>query len=131
MPPHHHAIVWIDHREAKIFEFSTTDVERIVVQSHETGHHAHHKANVPGSGHHGVDTEFFGRVTKALGEAGAILITGPSTAKLELKNHIAEHLPELAKRISSVEALDHPSDAALLALARKFFKADDRMHAQT
>ena len=131
MPPHYRAILWIDHREAKIFEFSTTEVERIVVKSHESGRHLQHKANTPGSGHHGVDTEFFGRVIKQLEEVGAILITGPSTAKLEFKNHIVERSPTLAKRISGVETLDHPTDAALLALARKFFKADDRMHEQT
>lgn len=131
MPSHYHAIVWIDHREAKIFQFNTTDVARIVVQSHESGHHLHHKANSPGSGHKGVDREFFERVAKALTEVGALLITGPSTAKMELSNYITEHAPGLAARIAAVEPLDHPSDGALLALARKFFKGNDRMQAQT
>ncbi len=131
MAPHYHAILWIDHREAKIFQFSTTDVSRVVVQSHESGHHLHHKANTPGSGHKGVDSEFFNRVTKALADVGTLLVTGPSTAKMELNNYIAENSPDLAKRIAAVEALDHPSDGALLALARKFFKGNDRMHAQT
>ena len=131
MPPHYHAILWIDHREAKIFEFSATDAVQIVVQSHESGHHLHHKSNSPGSGHKGVDTEFFERVAKALAEDGALLVTGPSTAKLEFKNYLAEHSPSLAKRIAAVEPLDHPSDGVLLALARKFFKGNDRMQAQT
>lgn len=131
MTPHYHAILWIDHREAKIFQFSATDVVRIVVPSHESGHHLHHKANTPGSGHKGVDSEFFGRVTKALADVGTLLVTGPSTAKMELKNYIGEHSPDLAKRIAAVEPLDHPSDGALLALARKFFKGNDRMQAQT
>jgi stalled ribosome rescue protein Dom34 len=131
MSEHFHAIVWIDHREAKIFEFGADDVERVVVPSHATGRHLQHRANVTGSGHRGVDKEFFQRVAAALTHTGAILITGPAQAKLELKNYIAEHSPELARRISGVEALDHPSDSALVALARKFFRADDRMHAQT
>ncbi len=130
MSPHYHAILWIDHREAKIFRFSATDVTPMVVDSHATGRHSHHKANTTGSGHRGVDTEFFGRVVAALADVGALLIAGPSTAKLELKNYIAEHAPALAERVSGIEALDHPGDAALLALARRFFKADDRMHAQ-
>jgi stalled ribosome rescue protein Dom34 len=131
MPSHYHAIVWIDHREAKIFQFNATDAARIVVQSHESGHHLHHKANTPGSGHKGVDSDFFDRVAKALAEFGSLLITGPSTAKLEFHNYITEHSPGLAKRIAAVEPLDHPSDGALLALARKFFKGNDRMQAQT
>jgi stalled ribosome rescue protein Dom34 len=130
MPEHFHAIVWIDHREAKIFEFGVDAVERVLVQSNATGRHLQHRANVTGSGHRGVDKEFFQRVVAALTHQGAILITGPAQAKLELNNYIAEHHPELAQRISGVEALDHPSDSALVALARKFFRADDRMHSQ-
>lgn len=130
MSPHYHAILWIDHREAKIFRFSATDVTPLVVESHATGWHSHHKANTTGSAHRGVDTEFFGRVVAALADVGALLITGPSTARLELKNYIVEHSPALATRISGVEALDHPRDTELLALARKFFKADDRTRPQ-
>jgi hypothetical protein len=77
-----------------------------------------------------VDQEFLQRVTATLTHTGAILITGPANAKLELKNFLLEHRPDLAQRISGVEPLDHPSDGDLLSLARKFFKADDRMHPQ-
>jgi stalled ribosome rescue protein Dom34 len=122
-----HAIIWIDHREAKIFHIDVTDVAPVVVYSHASGRHLQHKANTTGSGHHGVDKEFFERVIAALAGIDAILITGPAGAKTELKNYMAEHHSAVAKRISAVEALDHPSDGALIALARKFFKADDRM----
>jgi stalled ribosome rescue protein Dom34 len=130
MSDHYHAIVWIDHREAKIFHFSAAEVDRVVVHSHSAGQHLHHKANSVGSGHLGVDKDFLHRVVASLTHSGAILITGPANAKTELKNFIAEHRPDLVKRISGVEALDHPSDGALVALARKYFKADDRMHSQ-
>jgi stalled ribosome rescue protein Dom34 len=128
MTEHHHAIVWIDHLEAKIFLFDASDVEKVVVQTHASGHHLHHKANTTGSGHLGVDKEFFGRVVNALTHTGALLITGPGNARTELKHYIDQHHPQLAKRISAVEPLDHPGDAALIALARKFFKADNRMN---
>jgi stalled ribosome rescue protein Dom34 len=131
MSEHYHAIVWIDHREAKIFHFNATEAERVLVHSHLSGHHLQHKANTTGSGHHGVDRDFLQRVTAELTHTGAILITGPANAKLELQHFLTEHRPDLAQRISGVEALDHPSDGALVALARKFFKADDRMHSQT
>ena len=131
MSEHYHAIVWIDHREAKIFHFNATDVDRVVLHSHLTGHHLQHKANTTGSGHLSVDKEFFDRVLKALTHTGALLITGPANAKTELKNYIDQHRPELGKRISGVEALDHPGDGVLVAFARKYFKGDDRMHAQT
>jgi len=131
MSEHYHAIVWIDHREAKIFHFNATDVDRVVLHSQISGQHLHHKANTTGSGHLGVDKEFFHRVVEALTHTGALLITGPANAKTELKNYIDQQRPELAKRISGVEALDHPSDGSLVAFARKYFNADDRMHLQT
>src|SRR5712671_4296528 len=121
MTDHYHAIVWIDHREAKIFHFNAAAVDKVVIPSHATGHHLQHKANTTGSGHLGVDKEFFKRVTAALTHTGAILLTGPANARTELKNYLTEHSPDLAKRISGVEPLDHPSDGALVALARKFF----------
>ena len=125
MTDQYHAIVWSDHREAKIFHVTATESERAVVSAHGTGHHLQHKAHIAGSGHQGVDKEFFKRVIEALSHTGAILITGPASARLELKNYIAEHRPDLDKRISGVEALDHPSDGELVALGRKFFKAED------
>jgi stalled ribosome rescue protein Dom34 len=131
MPNHFHVVVWIDHREAKIFQFNATDVDHTTVRSSHPDQHIHHKANAGDSGHAPVDNEFFKRVALAIAQAGAILITGPANAKTELVSYIKRHHPHFAERISGVETLDHPSDGALLALARTFFKADDRMHPQT
>jgi stalled ribosome rescue protein Dom34 len=129
MSEHHHAIVWIDHRDAKIFLFGATGVDQAVLHSHASGHHLQHRANVTGSGHRGVDEEFFKRVVAALTHSGALLVTGPGNARTELHNYIEKHHPDLARRIANVEPLDHPSDGVLLDLARKYFKADNRMHA--
>jgi len=128
MTSHFHAIVWIDHQEARIFEFGATDVERIVVHANGVNHRLHQRSR--DGGRAAVDKDFLRRVCAALEGIGALLITGPAGAKLELRDYIATHSPALAKRISSVEPLDHPNDAALVALARKYFRADDRMHAQ-
>jgi stalled ribosome rescue protein Dom34 len=131
MAQHYHALVWIDHREAKVFQFNATDVDRTTVRSSHPDQHIHHKANSGDSGHAPVDQEFFKRVALAISQASAILIAGPANAKTELVAYLKRTQPHLAERISGVEALDHPSDGALLALARSFFKADDRMHPQS
>ena len=131
MSSHYHALVWIDHREAKVSQFNATEVDRAVVRSSHPDQHIHHKANAGDSGHAPIDQEFFKRVAQAVSQAGAILITGPANAKTELVSYIKRTQPNLAERISGVEALDHPSDGALLALARSFFKVDDRMHPQS
>jgi stalled ribosome rescue protein Dom34 len=130
MTPHYHALVWIDHREAKVFQFDATDVDHSTVRSTHPHQHLHHKANSGDSGHAPLDKEFLKHVAQALSTAGAILITGPAGAKTELDTYIKQTQPELAKRISGVEALDHPTDGVLVDFARRFFKADDRMHPQ-
>ena len=128
---HYHAVIWIDHREARVFHFSPTDVERLVVHPERPTRHIHHKANCIGNGHAEADHDYLQDVVDSVADAGALLITGPANAKTELKNYIDQQRPELAKRISGVETLDHPTDGSLLAFARKYFKADDRMHSQT
>lgn len=128
MTHHYHALVWIDHREAKVFHINATESDQTVVHSSHPNQHIHHKANAGDSGHAPVDKEYLKRVTQALADAGAILISGPAGAKTELVSYMKSHEPKIAARISAVETLDHPSDGALIALGKKFFKADDRMH---
>lgn len=130
MSSHYHAVVWIDHREARVFHFNTLESEKTLVRSEHPHQNIHHKANAGDSGHAPVDNEFLRRVVLTLGQAGAILVTGPSSAKAELVAYIKREQPGLEERISAIETLDHPSDGELLGHARKFFKADDRMHAQ-
>lgn len=127
MAQHFHAIVWIDHHEARIFHFNATDVERDIVRPHDPNVHVHHKANTVGSGHAPIDHDFFRRVTDAIAKAGAVMIVGPSTAKTELATFIAEQNSALSARVATVEAVDHPTDNELVAQARRFFRANDRM----
>ena len=69
-----------------------------------------------------------GKESKALAGTGTILIVGPAGAKTELANHLAAHAPGLSTRVAGVETVDHSSEGELLALARQFFHASDRMH---
>ena len=124
---HFHAIVWIDHHQAKVFRFNAKDVDRDVIRPHDPTVHLHHKANTVGSGHASVDKEFLRHVTASLSGAGAIMIVGPASAKTELAAYLTTHAPDLSSRVSIVEAVDHPSDGELVALARKFFRASDRI----
>jgi hypothetical protein len=121
MQPHFHAVVWIDHHQAKVFRFNAEDVQRAVVHPHDPTVHLHH-------GHAPVDKVFLEGVATAMTGAGTILIVGPAGAKTELATHLAAHAPEVSARVTSVEALDHPTGGELVALARGFFHASDRMH---
>jgi stalled ribosome rescue protein Dom34 len=125
--PHYHAIVWIDHREARVFHFNPTDVEKLVLYPDHPTKQIHHKANSIGSGHAAADNEFLHAVAESVADAHAVLIAGPANAKAQLVAHIDRHDPKLMKLIAGVETVDHPSDAQLVAFARHYLKATDRM----
>lgn len=127
----YHAVIWIDHREARVFHFSPTEVERLVLHPDNSTRHIHHKANSIGSGHAPADQEFLHAVAESVADAGAVLIAGPANAKTQLAEHIHLHDPRLAKAIEGVETVDHPSDAQLVAYARKYLTAADRMRPET
>jgi stalled ribosome rescue protein Dom34 len=124
---HYHAAIWIDHREARVFHFSPTDVETLVLHPNNPTRHIHHKANSIGSGHPATSPDYLHEVAESVADAGAVLITGPANAKKELVEYIHRHDPKLGKVITGVETVDHPSDAQLVTYARKYLAATDRM----
>jgi len=128
--PHYHAVIWIDHREARVFHFNSTDVERLVLRPDNPTKHIHHKANSVGSGHASPDHDYLQAVAESVADAGAVLVTGPANAKTEFVDHVRLHDPALAKVIAGIETVDHPSDPQLVAYAKAYLKATDRMQPQ-
>ena len=124
---HFHAVMWIDHREARVFHFGRENVETLVLHPENPTRHIHHKSNTIGSGHEMLAPEFLHAAAQSIADAGAVLITGPSNAKTELMAHIEKHDPKLMKIILGVETVDHPTDNQLVAYARKYFKSADQM----
>ena len=127
MTSHYHAVVWIDHHEARVFHFNISEVDRLVLHPHNPTQHIHHKANTIGGGHAAEDHDFLQRVAESIVDAGAALIAGPANGKTELVKHIERHLPMLSTKIAGVETVDHPTDGELVAHARKYFKEDHQM----
>jgi stalled ribosome rescue protein Dom34 len=118
----HHVAVWIDHREAKIFQIEPeTFVMSKVVVPH---HHVTRKASEHGT--HGDLGGFYHEVATALKGAGALLIVGPSSAKLDFIRHLQGHDHALEATICGVETLDHPTDPQFVAYVRHYFKDKDR-----
>jgi hypothetical protein len=76
---HYHAVIWIDHHEARVFHFSPTDVEKLVLHPDHPTRHIHHKANSIGSGHAAEDHNFLQAIVGSVADAGAVLITGPAS----------------------------------------------------
>lgn len=125
MTDHFHAVVWIDHKETRIFEFGLSGIEQHRIRSAGGEGHIHHRAGTVGSGHSHESKTYLTAVTDALKPNHEILIVGHGNAKTELAHFIRDHVPALAPRIMGVEAIDRQTEGEVIAFARKFFEAKD------
>jgi len=126
---HGHAIVWLDHRDALIIEFSAGDHRTMNIHSEAAQTKLHQKSGKPGSGHAPDDVQFFAAVVKAV-TASEILVVGPGTAKSAFERFVHAQHPAFAERLAGVEAMDHPSSGQLLAHGREFFHRFDQLHSE-
>ncbi len=124
----YHACVWIDHREARIFSIEAKSAEETTMRDANATHHIHRKADQVGLGKAPVDDAFFAEVAGKLAPFQAILLVGPGLAHKELASYLAKHAPDLSKRVWGSEPMDHPTEPEIVAAARKYFHAADRMH---
>lgn len=115
---HQPAILWIDSKTAKIFEFAGDEIQhRVVHREEQAGHHDPDAASVA---HH--EDHFYHQVAGHLLTTNALLVIGPSVAKDRFVHHLERHHhPDLARKVVAVESADHPTDPQLLAYARKYF----------
>ncbi len=131
MPNQHaetqHAVVWIDHRQAKIFFLTRDNADEMKLGSSKHFDQAHKHAGTVDGSRTPVDQKFLHGVVEALKPAHEWLFIGPGSAKDELAKHVKHHDHTLADRLIGVEASDHPTDGQIVAFARKYFKAADRM----
>lgn len=122
-----HAAVWLDHSEARIFHIAKDGFDETVLHTEKPHRHLHRKSG-PGavSGRRGmIEPGFYDDIARTLGDSQEILVLGPSTAKLELIQHMHKHHDKLAERVIGVETVDHPTDRQIVAYARKYFDAAD------
>jgi stalled ribosome rescue protein Dom34 len=115
-----HAVVWIDHHKAQVLQFDAEHVQASKIKAH-THHTAQHGSAVR------TEHEFFAHVCDALNGIPEVLVAGSHQAQADFKHYVNKHRPGLAPQIMAWETVDHPSDAQLVALARKIFLRVDRM----
>ena len=109
-----HAVVHIDHHTARILQFDADEVETATVKAHP---HPTHQRNSEVRTLH----EFYAEVCEALGPIREILVTGAHRAQGDFHHYIEKHQPQLARQIIDWQTVDHPSEAQLLAQARRYF----------
>src|SRR5277367_2090205 len=124
---HYHAVVWIDHQKATVWQFTSTEQTSTVVHTHDPHQRVHSRKSAHGGHKSPADPHFFDDVAKALSGAHEILLIGPAQTKQEFAAYLRDKHPQLAKAIVAVENADHPTDAQVLSYARRHFPALDRM----
>jgi stalled ribosome rescue protein Dom34 len=117
-----HAVVWIDHSEARIFDVRPDAVSQSIVDSPRHHIHRHPKDQETKIRNHPDDEHrFFRDVARLLGDAAQVLVVGPSQTKLHFFKYVQEHERGLEPRIVGIETADHPTDAQLVAYLRHYF----------
>ncbi|MBZ9798506.1 translational machinery protein [Mesorhizobium sp. ES1-4] len=122
-----HAVAWLDHREAKLFFFDRESVDSEKLSTTLPHHQTHNKAGTVDGKRTTGNQSYYHDIVIALQPAKEWLILGPGSAKDELAKYIRTHCPQSEHRIIGVETSDHPTDAQIVAYARMFSRAADRM----
>jgi hypothetical protein len=123
----YHAAAWLDHREARVFFFDRDGAELQRLKTTLPHRQTHNKAGSIDGKRNPPDLTFYDDVTAVLEPAMEWLLVGPGSAHGELADRVRSHHPQLADRIVGVETVDHPTDGQIVAHARAFFRAADRM----
>jgi hypothetical protein len=115
-----HAVVWLDHQNARILSFDDLHIE-----THKVHEHRHNTAQ------HGSEVRdshvFWGEVCDRLDAAGEVIVTGSHTALADFRRYVERHRPHSVARMVAYEVVDHPTDHQLVALARSHFLRHDQM----
>ncbi len=130
-----HAVVWIDHKEARVFHVQPETaghvqpeaIDETTILSPQHLIHRHPKGRGEVKEHPDDAKRFFREVARSLDGADAVLIVGPSSAKLEFLKFVQEHDQTLQAKVAGIETLDHPTDREIVAYARRYFKWGDRI----
>jgi stalled ribosome rescue protein Dom34 len=126
--PHYHAVVWLDHAEAHVMHFNPEEYEKQLILPAQPHRQLHIKSGpAAGAGKAPEDQKYYHDIARALEDAHEILVVGPANAKLQLIKHIHTHDKDMVAKIIGVETVGHPTDAQVVAYARKYFIAKDRM----
>jgi stalled ribosome rescue protein Dom34 len=119
--------VWIDHHEARVYHVAEGTFDEAMLKAPTHHVHRHPKGATAEHNHPDDLRHFFAEVARALEGTLEILVVGPGTAKLQFQRYAREHAPKVEARIVGIESVDHPTDAQLIAHARRYFHVTDRV----
>ena len=115
-----HAVLLIDHHNAEILQFGAGNVQAEKL-------HAHRRYTRQHGSEVRTEHEFFAQVCDALDGIGEVLVAGGHLVQGDFRHYLEKHRPEVTRQVTGWETVDHPSEAQLLALAKKHFSRVDKL----
>ncbi len=112
-------VIWIDREHAKIFPVSEERLEKKTLLAKQSEHHTHKLDNLD---HQRQENWLFEESVAYMRNAEKILVLGPGVAKHHFITYLMEQHPALARKVTDCETVDHPSDAQIIAYAKKYFQ---------
>ena len=130
-----HIAVWLDHTEARVFHVrpetpghpQPEPVDETTILSPRHVIHRHSKGQGEAREHPQDATHFFQQIARSVADADSLLIAGPASAKTEFVQYLETRDKPLRTKVAGVETVDHLTDREMVAYARRYFKASDRM----
>lgn len=113
-----HAVVHLDHHHAQVLHFDAHQVHAARIEPHHRRPH--------GDDAH-AEHALFEAICQAVQDTPEVLVTGSHPVIGQFRHYIEAHRPQLAPRIADYRPSAELSQGQLLALARQFFTAFDRM----
>jgi len=113
-----HAVVYLDHHHAQVLHFDAHQVHAARIDAHERHSHGHEDRS---------EHALFEALCQALQDTPEVLMTGPHVVMGQFRHHVEAHRPKLTSQIADYRAAAPLSQGQMLAMARQFFVAHDRM----
>jgi hypothetical protein len=113
-----HAVVHLDHHHAQVLHFDAHQVHAARIEPHDRRLHGHDER---------AEHALFEAVCQAVQDTPEVLVTGSHVVIGQFRHYVEAHRPQLGPRIADYRPAAELSQGQLLALARQFFIARDRM----
>ena len=112
--------IWIDHKKADIFKFTTKGIKKEEILCKFPDHHTHRIDTCEEQRH---EKHIFNAIVPKLADAEEILILGPGLTKNHLQTYL-QKITSLKHKVVGCEITDHPTENQLLSLASRFFNTE-------
>lgn len=113
-----HAVIHLDHHHAQILHFDAHQVHAARIEAHDRRPHGHDER---------AEHALFEAICQAVKDTPEVLVTGAHVVIGQFRHYVEAHRPQLAPRIADYRPAAELSQGQMLALARQFFVAHDRM----